>query len=410
LELPNRLFVAPMAGVTDRPFRMLCKRLGAGYAVSEMVTSKRELWSSLKTSRRANHDGESAPIAVQIAGVDPAEMADAARYNIDRGAQVIDLNMGCPAKKVCNVWAGSALMSNEPLALRIIEAVVAACAPLNVPVTLKMRTGRCDGERNAVALARAAERAGVALVTVHGRTREQGYTGLAEYDTIAAVKAALHVPVVANGDIDSPVKALAVLRHTGADALMIGRAAQGRPWIFREISHFLQTGETPSPPPTVEVRAWLLEHLQDHYGLYGEPAGVRTARKHIGWAVRGLPGGESFRQAMNLLETCESQARAISDFLDEMAQAHAHWPVSSSFPFSSTTQHEPPRHRPLHTHDTATVLPGPGRPDAAWSARDDRLRGGEADAGGGDGTRRRQPEPRSRMAGHQPQHPAAQAA
>jgi tRNA-dihydrouridine synthase B len=399
-----------MAGVTDRPFRMLCKRLGAGYAVSEMVTSKRELWSSLKTSRRANHDGESAPIAVQIAGVDPAEMADAARYNIDRGAQVIDLNMGCPAKKVCNVWAGSALMSNEPLALRIIEAVVAACAPLNVPVTLKMRTGRCDGERNAVALARAAESAGVALITVHGRTRVQGYTGLAEYDTIAAVKAALRVPVVANGDIASPAKALAVLRHTGADALMIGRAAQGRPWIFREIAHFLQSGETPAPPPTTEVRAWLLEHLQDHYGLYGEPAGVRTARKHIGWAVRGLPGGEIFRQAMNLLETCESQARAVSDFLDELAQAHPRWPSDSSLSLLSTTHHEPPRHRPLHTHDTATVLPGPGRPDAAWSARDDRLRGGEADAGGGDGTRRRQPEPRSRMAGHQPQHPAAQAA
>ena len=410
VELPNRLFVAPMAGVTDRPFRMLCKRLGAGYAVSEMVTSKRELWSSLKTSRRANHDGESAPIAVQIAGVDPAEMADAARYNIDRGAQVIDLNMGCPAKKVCNVWAGSALMSNEPLALRIVEAVVAACAPLNVPVTLKMRTGRCDGERNAVALARAAESAGVALITVHGRTRVQGYTGLAEYDTIAAVKAALRVPVVANGDIDSPAKALAVLRHTGADALMIGRAAQGRPWIFREIAHFLQTGETPAPPPTTEVRAWLLEHLQDHYGLYGEPAGVRTARKHIGWAVRGLPGGEIFRQAMNLLETCESQARAVSDFLDELAQAHPRWPSDSSLSLLSTTHHEPPRHRPLHTHDTATVLPGPGRRDAAGGARDDRLRGGEAHAGGGDGAGRRQPESRSRMAGHQPQYPAAQAA
>lgn len=410
VELPNRLFVAPMAGVTDRPFRMLCKRLGAGYAVSEMVTSKRELWSSLKTSRRANHDGESAPIAVQIAGVDPAEMADAARYNIDRGAQVIDLNMGCPAKKVCNVWAGSALMSNEPLALRIVEAVVAACAPLNVPVTLKMRTGRCDGERNAVALARAAESAGVALITVHGRTRVQGYTGLAEYDTIAAVKAALRVPVVANGDIDSPAKALAVLRHTGADALMIGRAAQGRPWIFREIAHFLQTGETPAPPPTTEVRAWLLEHLQDHYGLYGEPAGVRTARKHIGWAVRGLPGGEIFRQAMNLLETCESQARAISDFLDELAQAHPRWPSDSSLSLLSTTHHEPPRHRPLHPHDTATVLPGPGRRDAAGGARDDRLRGGEAHAGGGDGAGRRQPESRSRMAGHQPKHPAAQAA
>jgi tRNA-dihydrouridine synthase B len=326
VELPNRLFVAPMAGVTDRPFRMLCKRLGAGYAVSEMVTSKRDLWASLKTSRRANHEGETAPIAVQIAGVDPGEMAEAARYNIDRGAQVIDLNMGCPAKKVCNVWAGSALMSNEPLALRIIQAVVAACAPLNVPVTLKMRTGRCASERNAVALARAAESAGVAMVTVHGRTREQGYTGPAEYDTIAAVKAALRVPVVANGDIDSPAKAQAVLRHTGADALMIGRAAQGRPWIFREIAHFLETGTLLPAPATLDVRTWLLAHLQDHYGLYGELAGMRTARKHIGWAVRGLPGGEDFRQAMNMLQTCDAQVSAVGDFLSQLAQAHPQWP------------------------------------------------------------------------------------
>ena len=329
VELPNRLFVAPMAGVTDRPFRMLCKRLGAGYAVSEMVTSKRELWASLKTSRRANHDGETAPIAVQIAGVDPHEMADAARYNIDRGAQVIDLNMGCPAKKVCNVWAGSALMSNEPLALRIVEAVVAACAPLNVPVTLKTRTGRCASERNAVALARAAESAGVALVTVHGRTREQGYTGLAEYDTIAAVKAALRVPVVANGDIDSPAKALAVLRHTGADALMIGRAAQGRPWIFREIAHFLATGQELPAPPTQDVKRWLVEHLHDHYVLHGEDAGVRSARKHIGWAVRALPGGEAFRAAMNTLDDCAAQLRAVSTFFDELAVAHPLLPAAN---------------------------------------------------------------------------------
>ena len=333
--LPNRLFVAPMAGVTDRPFRMLCKRLGAGYAVSEMVTSKRELWSSLKTSRRANHDGETAPIAVQIAGVDPGEMAEAARYNIDRGAQVIDLNMGCPAKKVCNVWAGSALMSNEPLALRIIEAVVAACAPLNVPVTLKMRTGRCASERNAVALARAAEQAGVALVTVHGRTREQGYTGLAEYDTIAAVKAALRVPVVANGDIDSPAKAQAVLLHTKADALMIGRAAQGRPWIFSEIAHFLNTGSVLPAPATLSVRDWLLAHLQDHYGLYGQTAGVRTARKHIGWAVRGLPGGEAFRQTMNMLDVSLDQVRAVDEFLSQLAQQHPRWPVAAGEPVAA---------------------------------------------------------------------------
>jgi tRNA-dihydrouridine synthase B len=327
IELPNTLFVAPMAGVTDRPFRQLCKRLGAGYAVSEMVTSKRELWASLKTSRRADHAGESAPIAVQIAGVDPAEMADAARYNIDRGAQIIDINMGCPAKKVCNVFAGSALMSNEPLALRIVQAVVAACQPRGVAVTLKMRTGRNEHERNAVALARAAEDAGVAMVTVHGRTREQGFLGLAEYDTIAAVKAALRVPVVANGDIDSAAKARAVLRHTGADALMIGRAAQGRPWIFREIAHELATGEPLAPPATADVRAWLLAHLQDHYALHGQHSGVRSARKHIGWAVRALPGGEAFRALMNTLDDCAAQWQAVASYFDDLAERHARLPL-----------------------------------------------------------------------------------
>jgi tRNA-dihydrouridine synthase B len=322
IELPNNLFVAPMAGVTDRPFRQLCKRLGAGYAVSEMVTSKRELWASLKTSRRADHQGEAAPIAVQIAGVDPAEMADAARYNIDRGAQIIDINMGCPAKKVCNVFAGSALMSNEPLALRIVEAVVAACQPHRVPVTLKMRTGRNEHQRNAVALARAAETAGVAMVTVHGRTREQGFLGLAEYDTIAAVKAALRIPVVANGDIHDATKARAVLCHTGADALMIGRAAQGRPWIFREIAHELATGRPLAPPATADVRGWLLEHLHDHYALHGEWCGVRSARKHIGWAVRALPGGEAFRAVMNTLDGCAAQLEAVGTFFDRLGEQH----------------------------------------------------------------------------------------
>ncbi len=329
IPLANRLFAAPMAGVTDRPFRQLCKRLGAGYAVSEMVTSRKELWNSLKTSRRANHEGEVAPIAVQIAGTEPAMMAEAAAYNIDRGAQIIDINMGCPAKKVCTKWAGSALMQDEPLATLIIEAVVAACAPRNVPVTLKMRTGWCQTERNALSIARAAEQAGVAMVTVHGRTREQGYTGQAEYDTIAAVKAALRIPVVANGDIDSPEKARDVLAATGADAIMIGRAAQGRPWIFREIAHFLDTGEHLPAPEVQQAKQWLLEHLHEHYGLYGEYAGVRTARKHIGWAVRALPGGESFRAFMNTLDTCDAQVRAVNDWFDELGDAHRLLPTAA---------------------------------------------------------------------------------
>ena len=242
IPLANSLFVAPMAGVTDRPFRQLCRTLGAGYAVSEMVTSRRDLWNTLKTSRRANHDGEPGPIAVQIAGTDAQMMAEAAVYNVERGAQIIDINMGCPAKKVCNKWAGSALMQDEPLALEIAEAVVAACAPHRVPVTLKMRTGWCQAHKNAVALARRFEAAGVQMLAVHGRTREQGYRGEAEYDTVAAVKAAVRIPVVANGDITTPHKAREVLAATGADALMVGRAAQGRPWIFREIGHFLATG------------------------------------------------------------------------------------------------------------------------------------------------------------------------
>jgi tRNA-dihydrouridine synthase B len=328
--LPNRLFVAPMAGVTDRPFRQLCRQLGAGYAVSEMVTSRKDLWHSLKTSRRADHTGEPGPIAVQIAGTDAPMMAEAAAFNIDRGAQIIDINMGCPAKKVCNKWAGSALMREPALALDIVQAVVAVCTARGVPVTLKMRTGWCDAERNAVALARQFESAGVAMLTVHGRTREQGYKGLAEYDTIAAVKAAVQVPVVANGDIDSPAKAVQVLAATGADALMIGRAAQGRPWIFQEIAHHLATGGHLPPPATLAVRGWLLAHLQDHYGLYGEFTGVRSARKHIGWAVRDLPGGEDFRRQMNTLDDARSQVAAVADFLESLAQAHALWPSAAT--------------------------------------------------------------------------------
>jgi tRNA-dihydrouridine synthase B len=325
--LENPVFVAPMAGVTDRPFRQLCKRLGAGYAVSEMVTSQRDLWDSLKTSRRANHEGEPGPIAVQIAGTDAAMMADAARYNIDRGAQIIDINMGCPAKKVCNKWAGSALMQDEALALEIVEAVVQAGAARNVPVTLKMRTGWCQSEKNALSIALAAQSAGVAMVTVHGRTREQGYRGQAEYETIAAVKAALHIPVVANGDIDSPHQARQVLMQTGADAVMIGRAAQGRPWIFREITHFLATGSVLAPPLVQEVRRWLFTHLQDHYSLYGEYTGVRSARKHIAWYLRSLPGGEDFRRRLNLLNDSAAQVQAVVDYLDHLNQSMDRMPA-----------------------------------------------------------------------------------
>ena len=324
--LPNHLFVAPMAGVTDRPFRQLCKQLGAGYAVSEMVTSRKDLWHTLKTSRRADHTGETGPIAVQIAGTDTDMMHEATLYNIERGAQIIDINMGCPAKKVCNKWAGSALMQNETLALQIIESVVAAAQPHGVPVTLKMRTGWCAAHKNAVTLARAAEAAGIQMITVHGRTREQGYKGVAEYDTIAEVKAAVGVPVVANGDIDSPQKAQEVLAYTGADALMIGRAAQGRPWIFREIAHYLKTGEQLASPLVAEVRRLLLEHLHAHHELYGPYTGVRTARKHIGWYVRALPGGAAFRDRMNTLDDPQAQIDAVGLFFDELALHHDRLP------------------------------------------------------------------------------------
>ena len=332
ITLTNRLFVAPMAGVTDRPFRQLCKSLGAGYAVSEMVTSRRDLWNTLKTSRRANHEGETSPISVQIAGTDAAMMAEAAAYNIDRGAQIIDINMGCPAKKVCNKWAGSALMQDEPLALSIVEAVVAAAEPHGVPVTLKMRTGWDDRHRNAVSIARAAESAGVRMLTIHGRTREQGYRGHAEYDTMTAVKASVRIPVVANGDIDSPERARDVFAATGCDAVMIGRAAQGRPWIFREIAHFLETGEHLAQPLVIEVRRLLLDHLEDHYALYGELTGVRSARKHIGWYVRGLPGGDDFRNRINRIDDCRSQWQAVADFFDVLAVSSDRLPKPAPAP------------------------------------------------------------------------------
>ena len=336
--LACRLFVAPMAGVTDRPFRQLCKQWGAGYAVSEMVTSRRDLWDSLKTSRRANHEGESGPIAVQIAGTDAAMMAEAALYNIDRGAQIIDINMGCPAKKVCNKWAGSALMQNEALAVSIAQAVVQACAPRGVPVTLKMRTGWSEAHKNAVPLARRFEDIGIQMLTVHGRTREQGYRGQAEYDTIAAVKAAVRVPVVANGDIDSPEKARAVLAATGADALMVGRAAQGRPWIFRDIAHYLATGEHLAPPLVAEVQRLLLAHLHAHYQLYGEGTGVRSARKHIAWYVRALPQGEALRQRINAIDDAPTQWQAVSDYFDALAQHMDRLPAPGQP--SATTEQE----------------------------------------------------------------------
>ena len=319
--LRNNLFVAPMAGVTDRPFRQLCKTLGAGYAVSEMVASNAQLRRSEKTLRRANHDGEVEPIAVQIAGADPAMLADAARYNVDNGAQIIDINMGCPAKKVCNVAAGSALLQNEALVARILDAVVGAVGrgPGAVPVTLKIRTGWNRENRNALTIARLAEAAGIAMLTIHGRTRADLYHGDAEYETIAAVKAAVAIPVVANGDVDTPQKARAVLAATGADALMIGRAAQGRPWLFREIAHFLATGTTLPPPRIDEIRAVLNHHLEDHYAFYGEFVGVRTARKHISWYCRGLVGAQAFRQHMNTLDDAAAQLAAANAFLDQQA-------------------------------------------------------------------------------------------
>ncbi|TYQ04295.1 UNVERIFIED_ORG: tRNA-dihydrouridine synthase B [Zoogloea ramigera] len=306
-----------MAGVTDRPFRQLCKQLGAGYAVSEMAASNPRLWATEKSSRRTDHAGEMEPKAVQIAGADPQDLADCARFNVERGAQIIDINMGCPVKKVCNSWCGSALLQNVPLVREILAAVVGA---VDVPVTLKFRTGWNRENKNALAIARIAEDAGIAMLTLHGRTRADGYTGDAEYDTIAAVKQSVLIPVVANGDITTPEKAKFVLDYTGADAVMVGRAAQGRPWIFREIDHFLQTGNHLPAPTIAEVRALMDEHLRAHYGFYGDYLGVRTARKHIGWYVRDLPGGEEFRQRMNLLECTEAQLEAVDQFFESQRQ------------------------------------------------------------------------------------------
>jgi tRNA-dihydrouridine synthase B len=312
-SLVNNVFVAPMAGVTDRPFRQLCKQLGAGYAVSEMAASNSRLWATEKSARRINHEGEMEPKAVQIAGADPVMLAECAKFNVDRGAQIIDINMGCPVKKVCNAWCGSSLLQHETLVAQILETVVAA---VDVPVTLKFRTGWDRDHKNALNIARIAEQSGIAMLTLHGRTRADGYSGDAEYDTIAAVKTAVSIPLVANGDIATPEKAKHVLQVTGADAIMIGRAAQGRPWIFREVDHYLRTG-THLPSPTIaEVRTLMSEHLRAHYAFYGEYLGVRTARKHIGWYVRDLAGGEAFRQQMNRIEDCDVQLAAVDAFFE----------------------------------------------------------------------------------------------
>jgi len=319
------LVLAPMAGVTDKPFRQLCKRMGAGLAVSEMTSSDPRLWGTTKSLHRTDHAGEPEPISVQIAGTDPQLMAAAARHNVEHGAQIIDINMGCPAKKVCNAWAGSALMRDEALVARILAAVVAA---VDVPVTLKIRTGWDCEHRNGLDIARIAEDSGIAALAVHGRTRDQHYTGLAEYDTIAAIKQALQIPVLANGDIDSPGKAAQVLRATGADGLLIGRAAQGRPWIFREISHYLATGQMLPPPPLAEVRDILLEHLAALHAFYGEHKGVRIARKHLGWYAKDRPEHSEEQRAaflaqVNQAVTAAVQARVTRQYFDAVVAGAA---------------------------------------------------------------------------------------
>ncbi len=315
-----RVILAPMAGVTDKPFRQLCKRLGAGMAMSEMTTSDPRFWNTRKSLQRMDHAGEPDPVGVQIAGTDPATMAAAARHNVDHGAQVIDINMGCPAKKVCNAWAGSALMRDEALVARILAAVVAA---VDVPVTLKIRTGWDPLHRNAPAIARIAQDSGIVALAVHGRSREQQYSGVAEYDTIAAIKADLSIPVIANGDIDSPHKAAFVLAHTGCDAVMVGRAAQGRPWIFGAIAHYLAHGELLAEPSAAEVRDILLGHLESLYAFYGEEAGVRIARKHLGWYAKDRPENLAFRAVANRAQTAREQLGLTRDYFGALAAGAA---------------------------------------------------------------------------------------
>lgn len=315
--ITSRTFVAPMAGVTDRPFRQLCRRLGAGYAVGEMAASNALLWATEKTSRRINHDGEPSPKVVQIAGGDPEMMAEATAFNIDKGADIIDLNMGCPAKKVCNKAAGSALLQHQDLVRDILEKVCAVGRAHNTPITLKTRTGWSRDHKTLPQIARMAEDIGISMLTVHGRTREDQYRGEAEHETLASIRDAVKIPLVANGDIRSPQDALTVLRQTGADAVMIGRAGQGRPWIYHQTDHFLQTGELLPDPDLASLRDLLLTHLHDHYAFHGEERGTRSARKHIGWTLQGIPGVKRFREAILTAETTESQVQAVKEFFDE---------------------------------------------------------------------------------------------
>ena len=319
-QLPNKVFVAPMAGVTDRPFRRLCKRLGAGYAVSEMAASNPQLWDTIKTARRLNHEGEVDPIAVQIVGSDPEMMVQAALFNIEKGAKIIDINMGCPAKKVCKVATGSALLRNPELVARILDAVVKACRPYDVPVTLKIRTGWDRESINALEIAKIAENIGISALTIHGRTRCDFYQGDAEYKTIAAVQKIVNIPIIANGDIDTPQKAKQVLDYTGADAVMIGRASQGNPWIFREIDHYLSTGELLDPPSLSEMKEVLLEHLEEHYQFYGAHTGVRTARKHIGWYLSRYQSSDTLRRYLNTIESCQQQSQALAEWFDQQSE------------------------------------------------------------------------------------------
>ncbi|HSD15907.1 MAG TPA: tRNA dihydrouridine synthase DusB [Thermomonas sp.] len=314
-RIEPKVILAPMAGVTDKPFRLLCKRLGAGLAVSEMTTSDPRFWTTAKSLHRMDHVGEPDPVSVQIAGTVPDVMADAARYNVDHGAQLIDINMGCPAKKVCNAWAGSALMREPQLVAQIVEAVVNA---VDVPVTLKIRTGWDADHRNAPEIARIAEDAGIQALAIHGRTRDQQYGGSAEYETIAAIKAMVRIPVIANGDIDSPEKARSVLDATGCDAVMIGRAAQGRPWIFGQVAHYLATGDRLPEPSLQQVRDILLGHLEHLHAFYGEVSGVRIARKHLGWYAKDRPENAAFRAVVNQAQTADEQLRLTRDYFDAL--------------------------------------------------------------------------------------------